>query len=465
MYMISKDEYESLHQKSQVCSTDTPSTGDITDSQVNNIDVSHGGTITINPSNEVGKKVSCSSSHPSSSSSSSSSPSSTSTVERIQHLRERGRPRQKRENVPRQRRENGGDTPPVTVVTNTSSSSSTEGQSPTDGGRFYRREPTTDGEGGRVASVPPPPTDLRRRASLNAAAIAQREKVMLQQLVEERLDRLQGRRRRRDPHGSERELLHQLRDVNQAMEGGKRRKISYEGGGGAATVQRQDSPAPDPPAVPIAAVGRPTLNPARKRSRRLLHAQRQSVFNPGRLVPETTPSPSTVKRNASWERMDQAEEWERRKRSRISNYLDRHIAGKKRPAFQSTLQLEGRYTGDPTKRRRKGFSPPRRLAGKKHRASDDVIDWEGEFRKRGRIGRSPPRQFAGVKRRAEEGYLEQDPFHYEPLEKRQNTNYAPVRHVGTIAGVKRKKTEDDWDQAEYDDRDVLPPSKRMPEYE
>ena len=58
-----------------------------------------------------------------------------------------------------------------------------------------------------------------------------------------------------------------------------------------------------------------------------------------------------------------------------------------------------------------------------------------------------------------------DAFHYEPREKITNTQDAPVRKVGAVARIKRRLKAQDWQDAETDAWDILPPSKRRPQSE
>ena len=435
MYLISKDEYDSFQRNKNDCVYRSG----ISDSNVNHIDVSHGGNITIH-SLSADENERRGSSPALSGSSRSQLP--VASLPRQQGIGRGTRPAKVRESYGQS--SSSAPAPP----------SSSSGQN---GGRGSRRsqtqladpesvyfvdkpqpriepmeveyppgpEPmdyqsqtgTTTQKKGRVkrdTTLSPAPVDLRRNALQNAAAMAKREKVMMQQLVEERADQLSGRRRRRDPRGEERELLHDLRDANQNREqSGKRRR-------------QEES---DSPAAPLPAVGAPSMNMAKKHAKSRRSAASRPVFSPA-VAPPPVQTVSATKRSANWEREYEEEEASRRKRMRPTKveYLGRSVAGKKRPYLS------------------------------------DWEEEEGGREKRGRRGPSPVRvTLAGGKRRAAEDYADEDPFHYEPQRKKQDVHYAPVRHVGRYAGVKRKKTSLDWEEAELDDADVLPPSKRHPE--
>lgn len=442
MYVLSKDEYLSLQKKQSTAGLCPSGGGDISDSRINNIGVSHGGTVNIHPGGGggVGGGVNNHSFAPSSS-----------------HQAPNHSPRDFSNGysgVRRREKRGGGDDERGgggNVVNVTSSPvSHSEGSRGTDDGSFFAppnsREQrnsssytSPSSEEGRGSSIPPPPTNLRRQATLNAAALARREKVMMKQLVEERLDRLSGRRRRRDDRGDEREMLHQLRDVNQQLHNPKKRKL-----GGNYTLQPQtdvpmetNQPQTDvdmepviqqpqqeqrPIAPPLLSIAVPSMATARRASKR----KRGPLYD---LVEGNAVQPATIlEATRKGKRTADSLEWSgvpHAQKRRLSYSID-PIAGNKRPAVDE-LEME-----EAIKRSRHRFPYlEEHIAGKKRKG--------------------------GVRDAAD---IQLDPFHYEPLVKRGNTRNAAVRFLGNIAGHKRKMTERDWAIAEMEASDALPPPKR-----
>ena len=373
MYLISRDEYEASKKSSSISHL-----SGISDSHVNNIDVSRGGSLQINACEK----------------NASSFKEGTPRVYRgdggVSGVRMEKRRRGEGEGgVPRARGRKGGRAEANEPEDRNTFLSVTAAPSP--GGSRLRPSPETQDNValaqpiGRDPSVPPPPSNLRKKASLNAANIAHRQRELMRDLVDKRLDQLTGKRKRLDPVGDASQLLHNLRDASRLSE---RRR----------TAMDVDPPPPLPPSN------------ARKRGGEIITggvvaAKRAKLQRVKRKHVSSFPK----KHPRSWDDDDDDVPPSKLSRTKFP-YLEGHIAGKKRRNAENVEPLyHAKYM--------------------KHLPPEDAP-----------LPPSPP---------PEENIIPRPP--------------SPSKR---IAGVKRRKSPEDWEYEEYFDpniRDALPPAKRRPE--
>ncbi len=369
MYLISKDEYEASKKPPPVSNL-----SDISDSHVNNIDVSRGGSVQIN---SCGKN------------------------ERLPERREEREEGTTSAKVGKRRGENGGGRQSVARARGRKGARvereekaafpSINAIAPSGGSQLRPLVDSGSGDNApsdqpisRDPSIPPPPTNLRKRASLNAASIAHRQRELMRDLVDRRLDQLTGKRKRSDPVGDASQLLHNLRDASRLSE--RRRR----------TVMEVDPPPPLPASSP------------RKRGGVMFTGSVVAAKRPKLQRVKRTKSSFPKKHSRSWN--DDDDEVPPTKLSRTKfPYLEGHIAGKKR---RNVAGIEPLYSAKYSKTLR----------------PEDVP-----------LPPSPPPEEVIIPR--------------------------PPSPPGHFAGVKRRKSPEEWEYEEYFDpniRDALPPPKRRP---
>lgn len=161
---------------------------------------------------------------------------------------------------------------------------------------------------------------------------------------------------------------------------------------------------------------------------------------------------AAIARGKKRARSDDEEEEKVAKRVRMYQYLP--LAGRKR---RTAVEISRG-----SKRRRRGPSPPPKSAAAKRK----LVERNGSSGdKRRRRGPSPPPKSRAARRRREESDSDEydgDPFGYRPVRKRRNNRAAPVRAVGKYARVKRKPDADEWAERWQEEEDTGIPFKSAP---
>ena len=379
----------------------------VSDSQVNNIDVSNGGTLLIHPSNtHSASSPSSSSATTTSSRADSSSPRavvnhilpSHSTVVPEVAVVPIPSTAATTTTLPATATADGttaitrgmltvAPPPPISssskkTQTSPAATAATATQTPVDS------VPTTAAAATQTPVGSVPASDvLRRKAIGNRVRMAQQERDLMETMVKERLTQLNGHRSQiASTHG----VLHDLRHVSR----GRRRR-------------EQDPEANEA-----------TRPPARRRRTQ----QPTQPFVPTLSHSAAAPPSTTFQKGALVARRH------------------RHI-----PSAVRAREVTKRPQEERLGRRRK------RMEGE-----------EEEKRRRTRFPYSETRERG--EKRGPSAFLP-DAFHYEPRDKITNTQDAAVRKVGAVARIKRKLKAQDWQDAEADAWDVLPPPKRRPQSE
>ena len=396
MYLLPKEEYEQLQQKSDGAESAVKSEGEREGKsttvgskeggerqQINNIDVSHGGTLLINTKSDGGE------------------------IPNIVG--------------------DGGDV---------AAGNGGDGGRGGGGSRAVLNVPVPIPVG--QSAQPPPPSNV-----LSPTEMRLREKQLMKELVEDRLAELGGKTVKRkdqstltrtsistgaDGMGQNREIVHQLgREGTAARETArktlvaKRRRVGGsgadgggEGGGGGGRDMNRSVP-------PIAA-SRPAVRAVPPPANPTIPVSPQSTqISPG---PERAPRRGRVPPPRPDRILSSKFALPRsKKRSKSEKFIERMYTAKKLPT--------------------------------KHPRSWTGI--ESLAKKRRHLYPYLEGHVAGYKRQHEPEYFYGSP-HYVPRRKKEKEG-----RVGMSRLQKRKLTSDDWEEAEADAWDILPPSKRKPE--
>jgi hypothetical protein len=438
MYLISKDEYEASKQPKDSNCARCGTT--ISDSHVNNIDASHGGTILISSHDQEpgreGRNVTPHS-HTSAGGGSvgmgpAASPSSPSPPSR-----RRGKSSHGRQRGSTRTGDGGGQTAGTNITTHVVAQPSDAPSPPPPRGAIQTRGEPSGGvrERFRDPSIPPPPSDLRRRAITNSAndakSIAKKERKLMKQLVEERVDQL-TRKKRVDPVGDASQMIHDLREASRKAE--KRPPSSQiqpmevdlvQPGGGNERKKRKEPFDAD------------NINPAAKRGR---WGELPSPPSP-EIIPRPPPPGRTLGQYGGKKRRKVPADWE------YEEYFDPNVRdalppAKRRPDISQTPTI---IPQPPPPGRTLG-----KYGGKKRRRDMQEWDYEEQFDPLVRDALPPPKRMPDVS----QTIIPRPP--------------PPGRTLGQYGGKKRKRDLEEWEYEERFDpnvRDALPPAKRRPEIE
>jgi hypothetical protein len=453
MYLISKDEYEASKQSKDINCVNCGST--ISDSHVNNIDVSHGGTLLIaggetsnapSPHSPRGasaptRRVVGMGSYPTATT---SSPSLSKGAKKGRRGRRQGR------DAPSNREQAAGTSITTHVVAQPSDATPPppphgaihtrgEGNEETARKRFLDTEETAR-KRFLDTSIPPPPSDLRRRAINNSAlasrTLAKKERHLMKRMVEDRVDQLTGKKRRRvDPVGDASQLIHDLRDASRRAE---KRPSQVE-----PMDVDVDLLQPPPRGLQPPSRGKKrkepfdveNINPTAKR-RRQGDLEGESI-----IIPRPPPPGRTLGHYGGKKRRRTPDDWE------YEEYFDPNVRdalppAKRRPDISQVPPIIPRPP------------PPGRTlgqyGGKKRRRDLQEWEYEQQFDPEVRDALPPAKRMPDIS--------QAPPIIPRPP--------PPGRTLGQYGGKKRRRDLQEWEYEEHFDpnvRDALPPAKRRPE--